>query len=317
MWLLPEQVHQILRKCGLEEAPADAGTDLRLTLEVEPTEGMIRVSAARACLFDLPASRGQAGSRQVAGPSSGGAFEGATVDVDPRYGLWDSHGRDLMVRAGLRGWLRRGPPVIRRLWQAFREYELLRLEAELSGAGDGPRFTGGRMLCDDNALDRNERLASLRKPVAHQPCHAMRSYGIDYVELDGEIGLLSVGAGETMATMDLLEAAGGRAACFMDCSGGFGPDAVTAALQRVCGLPGVRVMMVNIFGGVTRVDDVADSIATALERLPGFSLPLVIRLEGNGADRGRELLTRIGLHSFPVLRDAVEAAVALVRKGKA
>jgi succinyl-CoA synthetase beta subunit len=300
MWLLPEQVHRILRECGLEEAAADAKTDVRLTLEVEPTEGMIQVSATR-----------------VAAPPSGGAFNGAVVDVDPRYGLWDNHGRDLMVRAGLRDWVRGIPPIIRRLWQAFREYELLRMAAELSKSGDGPRFTGGRMLCDDNALDRNEWLARLREPVANEPFHVMRSHGLEYVELDGEIALLSVGAGETMATMDLLDAAGGRAACFMDCSGGFGPDALTAALQRVGDLPGVRVMMVNIFGGVTRVDDVAESIATALERIPGFSLPLVIRLEGNGADRGRDLLTRIGLRSFQVLRDAVEAAVALARKEEA
>jgi succinyl-CoA synthetase beta subunit len=297
MWLLPGQVHAILCECGLEEAPADVGAEVRLTLEVEPAEGMIRIGAAR-----------------LASPPSEGIPEGAAVDVDPRYGLWDNHARDLMLRTGLRNWVRPGPPLIRRLWQAFREYELLRLEAEVSGAGGGPRFTGGRMLCDDNALDRNERLARLREPVADEPSHAMRSHGLEYVELDGEIGLLSVGAGETLATMDLLEAAGGRAACFMDCSGGFGPDAVTAALKRVRGLPNVRVMLVNVFGGVTRVDDLAASIATALERLPDFPLPLVIRLEGNGADRGRELLAQIGLECFRPLRDAVETAVVLARK---
>lgn len=300
MWLLPGQVRRIFRECGLEEAAPDAGADVRLTLEVEPAEGMIRIGALRA-----------------AGPPSGDAPEVAWVGVDPRYGLWDYQARDLLLRVGLRGWVRGGPPLIRRLWQVFREYELLRLETELSGAGDGPRFSGGRMLCDDNALGRNERLSRLREAVAHEPSHMMRSHGLEYVELDGDIGLLSVGAGETMATMDLLEAAGGRAACFMDVSGGFGPDAVTAALERVRGLPNIRVMMVNVFGGVTRVDDVAASIATALERIPDFSLPLVIRLEGNRADRGRELLSRIGLQCFTLLRDAVEAAVALARKEQA
>ena len=297
MWLLPEQVHGILRECGLEEAPAGAAPEARLTLEVEPGGGTIRVGAARAASL-----------------SSGDPVESAAVDVDPRYGLWDTQARELMARAGLRGWIRTAPPVVRRLWEAFREYELLRLEAELSGTGDGPRFTGGRMLSDDNALDRNERLRKLREPVASEPFHVMRSHGIEYVELDGTIGLLSVGAGETMATMDLLEAAGGRAACFMDCSGGFGPDALTAAMQRVCRLPGIRVMLVNVFGGVTRVDGVAESIVTALERIPAFSLPLVIRLEGTGAERGRDRLSRIGLQSFMVLREAVEAAVAMASK---
>jgi succinyl-CoA synthetase beta subunit len=297
MWLLPGQVHGILCECGLEAAPVDAVAEVRLTLEVEPAEGMIRMGASR-----------------LGGLASGKACEPALVDVDPRYDLWDNHARDLMLRAGLRDWVRGGPSLIRRLWQAFREYELLRLEMDLSAAGDSPRFIGGRMLCDDNAFSRNGRLAKLREPVAHEPSHAMRSHGLEYVELDGEIGLLSVGAGETLATMDLLEAAGGRAACFMDCSGGFGPDALTAAFERVRGLPNVRVMMVNVFGGVTRVDGVAASIATALERLPAFSLPLVIRLEGNGADRGRDLLAGIGLQSFMILRDAVEAAVSLARK---
>jgi succinyl-CoA synthetase beta subunit len=139
-------------------------------------------------------------------------------------------------------------------------------------------------------------------------------HGIDYVELSGEIGLLSVGAGETMATMDLLAGSGGRAACFMDCSGGFGADAVTAALRRASALPGVRVMLVNIFGGVTRVDGVAESILAALERIPRFALPLVIRLEGTGASRGRELLAAGGLRSHTGLREAVDTAVALARR---
>lgn len=300
MWLLPEQAHRILGESGLEEAPDGAVPEVRLTLEIEAGEGRIRLGIAR-----------------LSGVSSGDSDGPTTTDVDIRYGLFDNHGRELATRAGLREWVRGIPPVIRRLWRLFLEYDLLLLEADLSGHGDVLRYTGGRILADDNALDRNDRLARLREPVAGEPGHAMRAHGIDYVELDGEVGLLSVGAGETMAMMDLLSEAGCRAACFLDCSGGFGPDAVTAAMRRVRGLSGVRVMLVNVFGGVTRVDGLAESIAAALERIPGFDLPLVCRLEGTGADRGRELLAGKGIRSVATLREAVEEAATLAKRGAA
>jgi succinyl-CoA synthetase beta subunit len=300
MWLLPDQVRELLREAGVPEAAPGDRPEVRLTLEIEPQGGRIRLGAAPP---------GWSAREDASGC--------ATVDVDPRYGFFDAHGRELAVRAGLRGRVRDVPPVLRRLWDAFRELDLLRLETELA-VGTGPlRHTGGRMLTDDNAFERNGRLARLREPVAAEPVYAMREHGIDYVELDGEVGLLSVGAGETMATMDLLEAAGSRAACFLDCSGGFGADAVTAALQRIQGLRRVRALLVNVFGGVTRVDGFAESVAVAMERIPGFNLPLVVRLEGTGADRGRELLAGMGLRSFLVLRDAVEAAVRLARRGEA
>ncbi|MHB1011558.1 MAG: hypothetical protein ACYC37_01415 [Desulfobacteria bacterium] len=300
MWLLPDQVHLLLREAGLPRAPAGSRPEARLTLDIEPEEGRIRLGAERLPGLSL---RDPVGS--------------ATVDVDPRYGLFDNHGRDLAVKAGLRERVRDIPRAFRLLWKTFLAFDLLRMETDLSLACDPPGYTGVRMLADDNAFERNGKLARLREPVAGEPGHAMRAHGIDYVELDGDVGLLSVGAGETMATMDLLAAAGSRAACFMDCSGGFGADAVTAALERIRGLRGVRVLLVNVFGGVTRVDGFAESIAAALDRIPGLDLPMVIRLEGTGADRGRELLAGIGLPSFPTLRGAVEAAASLAKRGPA
>lgn len=300
MWLLPDQVARVLRECGLGEASA-AVPEAWLAVEIEPGNGVVRLRVAQ--WQDSPPDILRTHS--------------AAVTIDPRYGLWDNQSREVMVKAGFRAWTREAPQMLRRLWEVFREYELLLLETGLSRGEEGFCYARGRMLCDDNAIDRNERLERFRDPVAGEPAHAMKAHGIDYVELRGEIGLLSVGAGETMATMDLLDASGGRAACFMDCSGGFGADAVTAALRRACTLPGVRVMLVNIFGGVTRVDGVAESILAALERIPGFPLPLVIRLEGTGASRGRELLAAKGLPSHTALRDAVEAAVALAGQGAA
>jgi succinyl-CoA synthetase beta subunit len=122
-----------------------------------------------------------------------------------------------------------------------------------------------------------------------------------------------VGAGETMAAMDLLAAAGSPAACFLDVSGGFGVDALTAALRQLASLPDVRAVLVNIFGGVTRVDRVAESILSALDEVSGLEAPVVIRLEGTEAERGRALLAAKGFRSEPTLRGAVSAAVAASR----
>jgi succinyl-CoA synthetase beta subunit len=174
------------------------------------------------------------------------------------------------------------------------------------------RYGAARALCDDNAAFRNERVARLLAARASEIGHVLKSHGIDYVELAGPVGVFSVGAGETMAAMDLLDAAGCPAACFLDASGGFGVEALTAAFRQIAALPGVRAVLMNVFGGVTRVDAVAESIVAALERL-SWSLPVVVRLEGTGADRGREIITRKGLRSSPAFRDAIEAAVALAR----
>jgi succinyl-CoA synthetase beta subunit len=296
MWLLPEQLAAVLGEHGVPVDPEAAGSVLRLRLAVESSSGTIRLEA-----------RDEA---DAAAADGGGA-----VEVDVRYGFWESHVRDLLAGPALRPFAGAGgAATIGRLWAAFCAYEMLALEVSLAAAGPEPRCRGGRAFVDDNALFRNERAARLLAPFASEPAQVLRAHGIEYVELDGTVGLLSVGAGETMAVMDLLDAAGCRAACFLDVSGGFGVEAVTAALRQIASLPRARAVLVNVFGGLTRVDAVAESILGALDRLPAFALPLVVRLEGTQAERGRALVEARGLESRAVLREAVERAAALGRE---
>lgn len=293
MWVLPEQLEAILDEHGVPRDPAapESASALRLGVAIEPSAGTVRLEA-----------RGERGAA-------------ASVEVDVRYGLWETHVRELLSHPELRSWAA-AAPIVPRLWAAFCAYEMLLLDVALVSAGAEVRARGGRAYCDDNALFRNERAARLVAPVASRPDQVLRAHGIEYVELDGAVGILSVGSGETMAVMDLLDAAGSRAACFLDVSGGFGVEAVTAALRQLAALPRARAVLVNVFGGLTRVDLVAESLLQALDRIPGFALPLVVRLEGTQAERGRELVARRGLESRPVLREAIETAVALAGEAR-
>lgn len=296
MWVLGERAERFLLEHGLFQAKPGVACEARLCLTVEPVECRIALSVRNA---------------------SGDPSAAPAVAVDPRFGLWDSHVREILVKAGFRSWLKAAPPLVRCLWEAFLACELLLLDVGVAMADGELRFTEGQVLGDDNALFRNGRLERLWGENVPEPVRRMKAHGIDYVELQGAVGLLCVGAGETMAVMDLLEAGGAKAACFLDCSGGFGPEAIEAALRQIASLPAVRVVLVNIFGGVTRVDRLAESIMSALDRIPGFSIPMVVRLEGTEAARGRELLARRGFDCQLVLRDAIDAALALAKGGTA
>jgi succinyl-CoA synthetase beta subunit len=290
MWLSPEQACAIVEACGLLPAPAGARSTHCLEIRLDPVAAAIRLE-------------------MWAGAAAGGE-PAATVIATER--LWECEARALLVSAGLAAWLPSSEPVVR-LFEAFCRYELLSLQVDLTGGASGARFSGARALCDGNAAFRNAQVAGLLAATQPEATTRLKKLGIDYVQLDGRVGLLSVGAGETMAAMDLLAAAGSPAACFLDVSGGFGVDALTAALRQLASLPDVRAVLVNIFGGVTRVDRVAESILSALDEVSGLEAPVVIRLEGTEAERGRALLAAKGFRSEPTLRGAVSAAVAASR----
>jgi succinyl-CoA synthetase beta subunit len=239
------------------------------------------------------------------------------VDVDLLGDISENDARELLDAAGQPACLPSTAPLLVAVLDAFRSYEMLTLEIALTGGGAGVQFTTVRAFCDENAAFRNERVAELLTVAQPEPTRRLKALGIDYVELDGPVGLLSVGAGETMAAMDLLDAAGCPAACFLDISGGFGVEAVTAAFRQLAGLPRLRAVLVNVFGGLTRVDRVAESIVAALDALRGVSSPVVIRLEGTEAERGRRLVEARGVRCEPTLRGAIAATVALAIGGVA
>ncbi len=307
MWLSPEQGRAIVEPCGLASAPGGTHGGHRLEMRIEPVAAAIRVELSG------PASAEEASKWPPAATGAQAAVgRNSALDVPAGARLWESDVRALFVSVGLASWLPSAHVVVR-VFEAFCRYELLSLHLDLVAGASGLAVAGVRALCDENAAFRNPRVDELVASAQPEATRQLKALGIDYVKLEGPVGLLSVGAGETMAAMDLLDAGGCPAACFLDFSGGFGVEPVTAALRQIGSLPGVRAVLVNVFGGVTRVDQVAESILAALERLPGLRAPLIIRLEGTDAERGRSLIAAKGLRSEPTLRGAVAAAVAAAR----
>jgi succinyl-CoA synthetase beta subunit len=165
---------------------------------------------------------------------------------------------------------------------------------------------------DDNSFFKHPALLELRKEFAETKEIYLRNHRVEFVYTGGNIGLICVGAGMTMATMDLVNSMGGKPACFCDVSGGINPESMEVALKTVSHLDGVKVILVNMFGGVTRMDEVANSFITAWQRMGGLSLPLVIRLEGTNVEEGRRTMREHGFEMYTNLYDTVRKAVDLV-----
>ena len=167
-----------------------------------------------------------------------------------------------------------------------------------------------KVVIDDNALDRHPDLAELRDLGAEDPGEVeARERGLSYVRLDGTIGCVVNGAGLAMATMDLIQYHGGKPANFLDIGGSSNPDKVTAAMNILTRDLRVRAVLFNIFGGITRCDDVARGLLTALDRI-GTKTPIVIRLTGTNEAEAREMLANRGMTALSDMDEAVRAVIA-------
>ena len=169
----------------------------------------------------------------------------------------------------------------------------------------------GKMVIDDNALFRQPDLAEMRDLDEEAPTEReARRYGLSYVKLDGAIGCMVNGAGLAMATMDVINSFGAQPANFLDIGGGAGAEKVTAALQLIFKDPNVRSVLINIFGGITRCDDVARGILTTLDENK-TDVPMVVRLVGTNEEEGKKLLDEANMRTAISLTDAAEKAVVL------
>jgi succinyl-CoA synthetase beta subunit len=167
-----------------------------------------------------------------------------------------------------------------------------------------------KVVIDDNALDRHADIAGMRDLGAEDPGEVeAREKGLSYVRLDGTIGCVVNGAGLAMATMDLIQYHGGKPANFLDIGGSSNPDKVTAAMNILTRDARVRAVLFNIFGGITRCDDVARGLLTALDRI-GMKLPIVIRLTGTNEQEARDLLSARGMTALSDMDEAVRAVIA-------
>jgi len=172
-----------------------------------------------------------------------------------------------------------------------------------------------RMIVDDNSLFRHKPLVQETREVVHEltPLEVKaREKGLAYVELDGDIGIVGNGAGLVMATLDMIHDYGGRPANFCDVGGGATAERIAAALEIVLATPKVKVLFLNIMGGITRCDEVARGLLEVRERL-GLKKPTVIRLVGTNEEEGRRILQDAGIPSLETMEDAASRAVATVK----
>jgi len=174
-----------------------------------------------------------------------------------------------------------------------------------------------KMVIDDNELDRHPEIASLRDESAEAPSEVQaRNANLTFIKLDGDVGCIVNGAGLAMATMDLVKYYGGEPANFLDIGGSSNPEKVVNALKIITADPNVKAILFNIFGGITRTDDVANGIVTATRQNP-LRVPIVIRLTGTNEEIAMKILQENGFSASSDMDEAVQKAVQLARGGKA
>ena len=171
-----------------------------------------------------------------------------------------------------------------------------------------------KIVIDDNELDRRPDLAALRDDSGEAPSEvAAREAGLTFIKLDGDVGCVVNGAGLAMATMDLVKYYGGEPANFLDIGGSSNPEKVVNALKIITADPAVKAILFNIFGGITRTDDVANGIITATKQFK-VSVPLVIRLTGTNEKEALRILEANGMQALSDMDEAVEKVVKLARE---
>jgi succinyl-CoA synthetase beta subunit len=174
-----------------------------------------------------------------------------------------------------------------------------------------------KMVIDDNELERHPELEALRDPTAEEPSEVLaRDANLTFIKLDGNVGCCVNGAGLAMATMDLVKYYGGEPANFLDIGGSSNPEKVVNALRIITSDPNVKAILFNIFGGITRTDDVANGIVTATKQNP-LKVPIVIRLTGTNEEIAVKILKDNGFSAMTDMDEAVKRAVELAKGGKA
>ena len=242
------------------------------------------------------------------------------LHVDPLEGFQPWQARRLVYAGGVTDpeEQKQIQAIAARLYECFIACDAMLCEINplIVTPGGEVRALDSKLTVDDNGLFRHPDVAEMRDPEAYPPEErAAREKGVTYVKLDGEIGVLGNGAGLVMSTLDVIALAGGRAANFCDLGGGGDAGGVVDALEIITGDPQVKALLFNIFGGITRCDEVARGILTALE-LMTIELPIVVRLDGTNAEEGRRLLAEAAppnLHVEPTMLLAAKSVVELAK----
>jgi succinyl-CoA synthetase beta subunit len=240
----------------------------------------------------------------------------ARLHVEPLVGFQPYQARWLCFTAGVDDpdEQKQVLDIVGRLYRAFVETDAMLCEINpLIVTPDAEvRALDSKFSVDDNALFRRQDIGEMRDLEAGDPQERLaREKGVTYVKLDGEIGILGNGAGLVMSTLDVIDQVGGRPANFCDLGGGGGAEGVVDALEVITSDPQVRGILFNIFGGITRCDEVARGILEALERMT-IELPIVVRLDGTNAEEGRAMLAEAAQPNLYVEETMLSAAERVV-----
>lgn len=237
------------------------------------------------------------------------------AEIDPMVGAQPYQGRDLAFQLGLAGpQIRQFVDIFMGLAKLFAEKDLALIEVNpLVITEEGNlHCLDAKVVADSNALYRHPDLAAMHDPTQddEREAHAAQ-WDLNYVALDGNIGCMVNGAGLAMGTMDIVKLHGGAPANFLDVGGGATKERVTEAFKIILSDKNVRAVLINIFGGIVRCDLIAEGVIGAVEEV-GVGVPVVVRLEGNNALRGREILAASGLNieAAEGLADAAQKVVA-------
>lgn len=236
------------------------------------------------------------------------------LQVNPTVGLMPYQARQLAFALGLtNSAFKQFPALLRGLYDAFisEDADLIEVNPLAVTQDNHLLAVDAKITIDSNAAYRQKALFDQRDLTQEDPTEvAARSSGLNYISLTGEIACMVNGAGLAMATMDLIQSAGGQPANFLDVGGGTSTEKVSAAFKLILANPRVRAILVNIFGGIVRCDLIAIGIITAAKEV-GLTIPTVVRLEGTNAAEGRQLLAESGL-SLIAENDLASAAARVV-----
>jgi len=238
------------------------------------------------------------------------------VHIDPLLGLRDYQARDIAASMDLpREYWKDFGAIANGLWKAYSSTDATLAEINPLVITKDKRLVAldGKMMIDDNALFRHSDLSEMRDIDEEAPAETeARKYGLSFIKLDGNIGCMVNGAGLAMTSMDIVKLFGGEPANFLDIGGGAGAEKVAAAMRIILSDPNVKAVLFNIFGGITRCDEVAKGILAAMAEVKPKA-PMVVRLVGTNAEEGRQLLADAKMITAETLADAAKKAVAAAK----
>jgi len=238
------------------------------------------------------------------------------VHIDPLLGLRDYQARNIAAAMDLpREYWKDFGVIANGLWKAYSSTDATLAEINPLVITKDKRLVAldGKMIIDDNALFRHSDLSEMRDIDEEAPAETeARKYGLSYIKLDGNIGCMVNGAGLAMTSMDIVKLFGGEPANFLDIGGGAGAEKVAAALRIILSDSNVKVVLFNIFGGITRCDEVARGILAAIAEVKP-KVPMVVRLVGTNAKEGRKLLANAKMITAETLADAAKKSVAAAK----